>query len=122
MPQTRGMETFTGQPGLSDQPPGQESVLPLNSLDIWSARVSPGAAGWGCGTRWPRSWGPSVLLSAAAPRLEHTLLLCAHKAKSQRGALAQSVEDSKSPLSRELLSLLPLIILTRLIITNTFHV
>lgn len=46
---------------------------------------------------WPRSWPASVLLSAATASLEHTLLLCKEKAKSQRGSLAQSVEDRKSP-------------------------
>ena len=94
---------FTGQSGLSVHSPGQESFLPLHSLDIWSAYVSglaPSPRGLLAGgeeMRWPRSWLASVLLSAATTSLEHTLLLCAEKAKSQRGSLAQSVEDSKSP-------------------------
>lgn len=103
MPKPGGRETFTGQSGLSVQSRGQESFLPLHSLDIWSAYVSalapspPGLLPGGEEMWWPRSWLASVLLSAATTSLEHTLLLCAKKAKSQRGSLDQSVEDSKSP-------------------------
>jgi len=96
-------ETFTGQSGLSVQSLGQASFLPLKSLDIWSAYVSAlapspkGLLAGGEEMRWPRSWLASLLLSAATASLEHTLLLCAEKAKSQHGSLAQSIEDSKSP-------------------------